>query len=139
RHVASGIILERCVSFEGRTMRAVLFLALLLSLASAAAVPPGTEAEPATVLDAEYAFASAAKPLGVRGAFLKYLANDSIICSPAPVNGVVSTAAGKPNADTLEWYPSHSQTAGSGDLGYTLGPWTYRTADGKAEVHGTFL
>jgi len=103
------------------------------------AVAAATEPEPATVIEAEYAFARAAKPLGVRGAFLKYLANDSVICSPAPVNGIVSTAAGEPNADTLEWYPTLSHTAASGDLGYTTGPWTYRTADGKTEVNGTFL
>jgi hypothetical protein len=91
------------------------------------------------VVDAEYAFAAAAKPLGVRGAFLKYLANDSIICSPLPVNGIASTAAGKPNQDSLAWYPTYSQTAGSADLGYSTGPWAFRSADGKTEAHGTFL
>jgi hypothetical protein len=75
----------------------------------------------------------------VRGAFIKWLSNDSIVCSPAPVNGIASTAAGKPNKDSLEWYPAYSQTAGSADLGYTTGPWTYRSADGKGEAHGTFL
>ncbi len=94
---------------------------------------------PRTVVDAEYAFAASAKPLGVRGAFLKYLANDSVICSPQPVNGIASTAAGKPNQDSLAWYPTYSQTAGSADLGYTTGPWTFRSADGKNEAHGTFL
>jgi hypothetical protein len=97
------------------------------------------EPEPSTVIEAEYAFAKSAKPLGVRGAFLKYLATDSIICGPAPVNGIVATEAGPPNADTLEWYPTLSHTAGSADLGYTTGPWTYRTADGKTEANGTFL
>jgi hypothetical protein len=95
--------------------------------------------EPGTVVDAEYAFAASAKPLGVRGAFLKYLANDSVICSPQPVNGIASTAAGKPNQDSLAWYPTYSQTAGSADLGYTTGPWTFRSVDGKNEAHGTFL
>jgi hypothetical protein len=90
-------------------------------------------------VEAEYAFAHSAKPLGVRGAFLKWLAPDSIICSPAPVNGVASTAADEANADTLEWYPTLSYTAASDDMGYTMGPWTYRTADGKSEAHGTFL
>src|SRR6185312_12816827 len=114
------------------------FVAALLTVAlfhSATAA----ERQPRTVIDAEYAFAASAKPLGVRGAFLKFLANDSIICSPAPVNGVASTAAGEPNKDTLEWYPTYSQTAASADLGYTTGPWTYRSADGKGEAHGTFL
>lgn len=112
---------------------AALVTLVLIQVATAA------ESEPRTVVDAEYAFAGAAKPLGVRGAFLKYLASDSIICSPVPVNGIASTAAGKPNKDSLDWYPTYSQTAGSADLGYTTGPWTYRSADGKGEAHGTFL
>ena len=119
-----------------RAMRKALLVLLTLGtpLAAVAAEP-----EPTTVIDAEYAFAAAAKPLGVRGAFLKYLSPDSILCSPMPVNGIVSTAAGKPNADTLEWYPTHSETAASQDMGYSTGPWIYRTADGKTEAHGTFL
>jgi ketosteroid isomerase-like protein len=121
-------VLERAVVFS-----AALVISIFIHSATAA------DGEPRTVIDAEYAFAAAAKPLGVRGAFLKYLAPDSIICSPAPVNGVASTAADKPNKDTLEWYPTYSQTAGSADLGYTTGPWTYRSADGKGEAHGTFL
>lgn len=108
-------------------------------LSTFALIPIALASEPRTVVDAEYAFAASAKPLGVRGAFLKYLANDSILCTPAPANGIASTAAGKPNKDSLEWYPTHSQTAGSGDLGYTTGPWTFHSADGKGEAHGTFL
>jgi ketosteroid isomerase-like protein len=108
-------------------------------LLAVAGVSTAAESEPATVVDAEYAFAHSAKPLGVRGAFLKWLAPDAVICSPAPVNGVVATTADEANADTLEWYPTHSHTADSGDMGYTTGPWTYRTADGKTEAHGTFL
>lgn len=112
---------------------------LLLISCSAAVVAAAAETQPTSVIEAEYAFAQSAKPLGVRGAFLKWLAPDSVICSPAPVNGVASTAADQPNADTLEWYPSRSQTAGSGDMGYTMGPWKYRSADGKAAAQGTFL
>ncbi len=111
----------------------------LLSLAAFTAPSIAAESEPATVIEAEYAFAKSAKPLGVRGAFLKWLAPDSILCNPAPVNGIASTTANEPNKDTLEWYPAVSQTAGSNDMGYTTGPWTYRTADGKTEAHGTFL
>jgi len=103
------------------------------------AVSTAAAAEPTTVIDAEYAFAQSAKPLGVRGAFLKWFDTDSVICSPAPVNGIASTTAREPNADTLEWYPAISRTAGSNDLGYTLGPWKYRSADGKAAAQGTFL
>lgn len=102
-------------------------------------VAVASAAEPTSVVEAEYAFAQSAKPLGVRGAFLKWLAPDAIICSPAPVNGIASTAAEEPSGDTLEWYPALSQTAGSGDLGYTMGPWKYRSADAKAAAQGTFL
>jgi hypothetical protein len=118
---------------------ATLSASLAASTLCPSAVAAAGEGEPRTVVDAEYAFAASAKPLGVRGAFLKYLASDSIICAPLPVNGIASTAAGEPNADSLVWYPTYSQTAGSADLGYTTGPWTFHSADGKTEVHGTFL
>ena len=120
-------------------MRRLAGLTLIALSLAVAGVTSAAESEPTSVIEAEYAFAQSAKPLGVRGAFLKWLAPDSIICSPAPVNGIVSTTAGEPNGDTLEWYPSRSQTAGSGDLGYTMGPWKYRSADGKAASQGTFL
>ena len=116
-----------------------LFGSSLVACAATLGVIAAERAEPRSVVEAEYAFASAAKPLGVRGAFLKFLANDSIVCTPQPVNGIESTAEGPATADTLLWYPTHSQTADSGDLGYTTGPWTFRSADGKTEDFGTFL
>src|SRR4051794_25396710 len=94
----------------------------LVSVFFSGMVAAAAEPEPSSVIEAEYAFAKSAQPLGVRGAFLKYLAADSVICSPAPVNGIVSTEAGEPNANTLEWYPALSRTAASADLGYTTGP-----------------
>ncbi|MEJ0037170.1 MAG: hypothetical protein WDO68_14020 [Gammaproteobacteria bacterium] len=120
-------------------MRPIAAFALAALSSALTAVSFAAEPEPTSVVEAEYAFAHSAKPLGVRGAFLKWLASDSIICTPAPVNGVASTTAGEANADALEWYPAVSRTASSDDMGYTAGPWTYRAADGKTEAHGTFL
>lgn len=120
-------------------MRPIAGFTLIALSVAATGTSSATESEPTTVVDAEYAFAQSAKPLGVRGAFLKWLAPDAIICSPAPVNGVAATTADEPNGETLDWYPALSYTAGSGDLGYTTGPWKYRSADGKAAAQGTFL
>jgi hypothetical protein len=120
-------------------MRPIAVFTLTVLSATAAGVSAAAETEPTSVIEAEYAFAQSARPLGVRGAFLKWLAPDSVICNPAPVNGIASTTAGEPNADTLEWYPALSRTAGSDDLGYTTGPWKYRSADGKTAAQGTFL
>jgi ketosteroid isomerase-like protein len=119
-------------------MRAIP-VATALSVFSHFTASVSAQREPVGVVQAEYAFAASAKESGVRDAFLKWLAPDSIICSPAPVNGIAANTASEPNADTLEWYPTRSHTAASDDLGYTTGPWTYRTADGKSEAHGTFL
>lgn len=130
---------HRCLRRAVAALATLSLLTLALLLAPLQLAFAAGDTEPRTVVDAEYAFAGSAKPLGVRGAFLKYLAHDSILCTPLPVNGIASTAAGKPNQDSLAWYPTYSQTAGSADLGYTTGPWTFRSADGKAEAHGTFL
>jgi ketosteroid isomerase-like protein len=96
-------------------------------------------AETTSVVAAEYAFARAAAATTVRAAFLHYLAPDAVVCTPMPVRGVQFYTSQRANGDRLEWYPALSATAGSGDLGYTSGPWTYRSADGKRQVHGTVL
>jgi ketosteroid isomerase-like protein len=90
------------------------------------------------LLQTEYAFGRQAQS-SIRAAFLEYLAEDSLVLQPGPVSGRAVYTAAKENSNKLQWYPAMAALAGSGDLGFTTGPWTYTAADGGAEEHGHFL
>jgi ketosteroid isomerase-like protein len=90
------------------------------------------------LLETEYAFAEQARA-GVRAAFLEYLAEDALILRPNPVPGRALYLAAKENADTLAWYPATAGVAGSDDLGFTAGPWSYMAAGGGRQIQGHFV
>jgi hypothetical protein len=89
------------------------------------------------LLDTEYAFGARART-SVRSAFLEYLAEDSLVLEPAPTPGREFYESTKDNADRLEWYPAIADLSGSGDLGFTAGPWVHTPASG-GQTNGHFL
>lgn len=92
----------------------------------------------AAVTDSEYAFAHAAET-SVRGAFLRYLAADSIVLQPEPIPGRAVYGDAKESADKLAWYPAIADVAASGDLGFTTGPWVYTVAATGKQLYGHYL
>ena len=91
------------------------------------------------LVQTEYSFAEKAAS-GVRGAFLEYLAEDSVILQPGPRAGRPYWAA-RPEHEAggrLAWYPSIAEISAGADLGFTTGPWTY-TAGAAAVEHGHFV
>lgn len=72
---------------------------------------------------AERAFAADGLALGIKGSFLKHMADDAIVFDPAPVNAKALYGAqsgeGQPK---LEWWPAYVVAARSGDLGLSIGP-----------------
>ena len=98
---------------------------------------PGATALRALVAT-EYAFADAAQT-SIRGAFLEYLAADALVLNPGPTPGRAVYEAAPPSHNKLEWYPSVVGIAGSGDLGFTSGPWVLTSAAGGARAQGHFL
>jgi ketosteroid isomerase-like protein len=98
----------------------------------------GAAARLKNLLETEYAFAERAR-MGVRAAFLEYLAEDALVLRPNPVPGRAVYMAAKENADTLEWYPATADVADSDDLAFTAGPWTYTAAGGGRQIQGHFV
>lgn len=86
----------------------------------------GTEVESdpvRTMIAAEKSFAALSVKVGMREAFMKFLADDGILFRPGPVNGK-SVWANRPDPGArLEWWPVFADVALSGELGYTFGPW----------------
>jgi len=96
----------------------------------------GTEAL-RSLLDTEYAFGTRART-SIRTAFLEYLAEDSLVLEPAPTAGRAFYESAQESLDKLEWYPALADLSGSGDLGFTAGPWIYTVTAGGMS-HGHFL
>jgi ketosteroid isomerase-like protein len=98
-----------------------LVLATLLALAPAASLA----ADPAPVIAAERAFAADGLAMGIKGSFLKHMADDAIIFAPGPVSAKAFYGA-RPDrkGPDLVWWPLWAGLAKSGDLGFTTGPFT---------------
>lgn len=91
-----------------------------------------------SMLESEYAFGQKAKS-SVRGAFLEYLEDDSVVLNPVPEQGRAVYLAAKESKNQLEWYPTLADVASAGDLGFTEGPYTFSVAESGKQFHGHFL
>jgi ketosteroid isomerase-like protein len=99
-------------------IKALTLLALLLAMPAVADDFDGLVA-------AEQAFAADATARNTREAFLDALASDGLVFAPGPTNGKAVWSARKEDKNRLEWAPAVAEIAGSGDLGYTSGPWRF--------------
>ncbi|HEX8176751.1 MAG TPA: DUF4440 domain-containing protein [Pyrinomonadaceae bacterium] len=121
-------------------------LPLLLILCTAAsAFPLQQRAARSTDLNAlvatERAFSRAAAERGTRDAFLAFMADDSIVFAPGPVNGKKSWEPRPKRPGLLSWEPSYADISAAGDMGYDMGPWEFRPdgAGSKPAAFGNFM
>src|SRR5215813_13221282 len=79
-----------------------------------------------TLVNSEKSFSKTSEQKGIKGSFVEYFADDSVIFRPGPVNGkkFYSDQAERPGL--LTWRPVIADISNSGDLGYTTGPWEFR-------------
>lgn len=83
----------------------------------------------ASLVRAERAFARSSGDHGVSAAFLEVLAEDGVVFSPGPVSGrELHSTNPWPEAYVLEWHPRVAAVSSAGDLGYTSGPYTFRSS-----------
>ena len=117
----------------------VAVLTLSLVAASARTAP---DADPAPILAAEKAFAASVRRLGVRDGFLAWLAPTAVVFRPGPVNARQDYAK-RPGGwnGLLEWQPAQAAISADGQLGWSTGPWTWRTdsTSKKLEASGEYL
>jgi hypothetical protein len=77
---------------------------------------------------AERSFASDARRIGITAAFRAHVARDGILLRPAPGPAAALLAAQRDeDGDSLEWRPAIAAIARSNDLGFTTGPYHFRT------------
>jgi len=95
--------------------------------------PPAPDV--AQLVDAENAFCKLALSAGIRDAFYANLAENGIIFRPGPINGKQFFKDRPSNAvPQLSWEANYAEISGSGDLGWTTGPWEFRPEKGKPAV-----
>ncbi|MEO5989530.1 MAG: nuclear transport factor 2 family protein [Candidatus Eisenbacteria bacterium] len=120
--------------------RVWFLVAAAMTLATAA--PAATSATEADVLvESEHAFAAMAKAQGIRAAFVEWLAPTGVIFRPGPVLGRKSYESRPAGPGRLAWDPDHAVMSASGDMGWTTGPWTFRTDSSQIEpvAYGQFV
>lgn len=105
-------------------------LKTLIAAALIVATPAVADDHPAASIEAaERAFAADGLIYGIKGSFLRHMADDAIMFAPGPVNAK-SLYGDRPatREPKLEWWPQHVAIALSGDLGLSVGP---AQVDGK--------
>ena len=127
-------------------MKELICVALLLGIISPGFAqktkePTALESMVAT----ELAFAKMAKEQGIRPSFMAFIAEDGILFRPRAVRGkqwmIEHPAPASDKLPLLSWYPAVADIARAGDMGYTTGPWEFKSDvhDPKAVAFGDFL
>jgi len=118
KHLVSQVI--RSVSTA--TLMIVLLLLLFIQAKSQIGVNSAEE-----VANAEKNFAKKALETNTRQAFLEYYADNVIVFrNGGPANGKEDWSKRKADSSELWWQPVFADMAGSGDFGYTTGPWEWK-------------
>lgn len=110
--------------------------AMTLLAMPAFAQPPSLQADYDALLAAERGFSKLSVDKGVKEAFITHIADEGILFrGGGPVKGKEWTAA-RPNPPfTLVWWPEYADIAGSGDLGWTTGPFESEAQGEKGYGH----
>ncbi|NUQ82265.1 MAG: hypothetical protein HUU10_11705 [Bacteroidetes bacterium] len=104
----------------------LLFSACSPGLETSRPTPENREASLKSLVATEIRFDSLSVSGGHKMAFLRFLADSSILFRPGPVNGKKWYAAQKESKGTLKWTPDLADVSASGDLGYTVGPFSFQ-------------
>ncbi len=127
-------------------MKKLICLTLLLGFIAPGFAQKGKETSALqSMVDIERAFARMSEELGIRPAFMAFIADDGILFRPTAVKGKewmtehpLSSSDKRP---LLSWQPTFADIALAGDMGYTTGPWEYKADihDAKPVAFGNFL
>ncbi|HKP85724.1 MAG TPA: DUF4440 domain-containing protein [Blastocatellia bacterium] len=119
----------------------LIFAAILATAWAAPAQVANDQSALQSLVEAERNFSKASVAKGTRDAFIMNLADDSTLFRPHAVAGKKYMMGQQPRPGLLTWRPIYADVAGSGDFGYTTGPWEFRRngPDDKEVAHGNFV
>src|SRR4030095_5952711 len=112
---------QLCVIFYDRVLD--MRRALVLVLAFSYGVNVLAQADLQAMLETERSFDKCASDKGMKEAFLEYLADDSIIFRPNPVNGKEFWKRNDASQVTLVRQSIDADISSNGKMGYTTGNW----------------
>ena len=120
---------------------AILFLLPITALAQKTQSPSALK----QMVETEQAFSKTAEVKNTREAFMAFIADDGLLWRPRAVNGKKwMNEHPVPPSDKrplLAWQPAFAQMAEAGDLGFTTGPWEFKSDinDAKPSGYGHFV
>lgn len=119
----------------------MILLPLSFVLASAVAqTGPALTPAASSLVAAEYAFTDQSAKDGIRSAFMNAFHKDGLVFIPRAVNGLAYYGTQLETGASLQWFPIRVETSAAGDLGYSTGPYTFRSAkDAPDAAHGWFV
>src|SRR5437870_5397665 len=118
-----------------------LLLCLLAGPFVVRAAEPGPAEAARAMVESERKFYETGQEKGTRAAFLAFLADDSIVFRPGPVNGKEAWGKRPETGLDLIWEPTFAAIARSADFGYTTGPakWRANKKEEKFLGYGHFV
>ena len=127
-------------------MKKLVVVSLLLAFVSLV-VPQQANEKSAlqSMVDSELAFARMAGEQGTRAAFMAFIAEDGILFRPRAVKGkqwmIDHPLPPSDKKPLLSWYPAIAGIAAAADMGYTTGPWEFKSdiKDPIPNAFGNFL
>ena len=128
-------------------MRKLLSLIACLCSLSTIVLAQKTEPDSASLsmVETERAFARMSEEKGTRPSFMAFIAEDGILFRPKAVKGkqwmIDHPLPASDKRDLLSWGPSFADVALAGDMGYTFGPWQYKSdiRDARPVAWGHFV
>ena len=88
-----------------------------------------------SLIAAEKNFAAYSKQYSTKEAFEAYIDSNSWMFEDgAPVKAMAYWAKREKKPALLQWWPLFADIAGSGDFGFTTGPWTYQARAGDSII-----
>src|SRR4051812_36955827 len=94
-----------------------------------------------TIVENEGKFYQTGQDHGTKAAFLQFLAEDSIVFHPGPVNGRQEWSKRPEKGIWIKWHPVFAAMSRSADLGFTTGPaeWRKEKEDEKPFGYSRFI
>ena len=124
-------------------------LCLLSCLFSASIMLQAQKTDPnstsLSMVETERAFARMSEEKGTRPSFMAFVADDGILFRPKAVKAkqwmIDHPLPPSDKRDLLSWGPSFADMAAAGDMGYTFGPWEYKSdiRDARPVAWGHFV